>query len=630
MEKLSSNQDSVFQRINSKVNIVDIVSHYIQLEKRGKNFVGLCPFHDDKNLGNFSVSPEKQFFKCFSCGEKGNAINFVQKYERISYLEAAKRVCEISGIDEPELNKVKKTVTNPKVEKALSALELLTSYYSLYLYKEEEARDGLTYLHNRGLNDEVISRFNVGFAPKDSEKVIKFLVTNKNYSYQELDYAGIVDYNNSNLKDKNAGRVVFPIRNKDNKVVGFSARIIDKNSSSAKYINTSETLVFHKSNILYNYYEAQNHARKCGYVYLLEGFMDVIACYRVGIYSAIALMGTALTKEHLKMIKELNVTVRLCLDLDSPGQKAMYQIIKVFEANNIPYELVNNDVSFNYKDSDEILSNLGENGLVSYLSKLVDKFTWVINFYKKTHNLDSFKEREGLLNRIKPMLIKLNPLEFEECVKKLSLITGFSTGAIIDTLNLKKLRESSKETSLNETKSEEIIEESEKEIPIYNEKETKRKLSSRNITRLKNLEHQIIGYIIHSEQARDYFISLYNYEFYDKEANEIFSAIKKYIKKKGENKIEINELLDEIDDTYLKTKVKKMFNLRMVEQYSNLIQSRLIEGCKEAKDALDRELLRQNEDTSDIEKVKLTINSQKKVVKENKALKEVKVYAKNR
>lgn len=135
MEKLSSNQDSVFQRINSKVNIVDIVSHYVQLEKRGKNFVGLCPFHDDKNLGNFSVSPEKQFFKCFSCGEKGNAINFVQKYERISYLEAAKRVCEISGIDEPELNKVKKTVTNPKVEKALSALELLTSYYSLYLYK---------------------------------------------------------------------------------------------------------------------------------------------------------------------------------------------------------------------------------------------------------------------------------------------------------------------------------------------------------------------------------------------------------------------------------------------------------------------------------------------------------------
>ena len=272
-------------------DIVKVISAYQPLTQHGKEYIGLCPFHNDSSP-SMHVSPSKRIFKCFACGTGGDAIGYVMKREGLSYFEAMKKVAEISGYHDPRLEdkQFNKPVDEAKVP-LFKCLHDLTVYYQ-YALSTEEGKLALDYLDKRGLDSEIRNKYLLGYAFLDGEATIKYLQS-KGHSLKTIEDVGIASISNGVYKDKNAGRVIFPILDKDGRVIGYSARTL--HNDDAKYVNTQGTALFYKSNVLYNYNVAKDKAHLDGYVYVLEGFMDVFALHKIGIDSAVALMGTALT-----------------------------------------------------------------------------------------------------------------------------------------------------------------------------------------------------------------------------------------------------------------------------------------------------------------------------------------------
>lgn len=553
-----NNDSNVFEDIKKRVDIVDIINHYVPLKQNGRNFGGLCPFHDDKNAGNFSVSKEKQIFKCFACGKTGNAISFVEYYEHCSPLDAARKVCDIAGINEPRLDKFKssKLVVDPKVEKTLTILKEINDYYSISLFQSDEGKEALNYLHNRGLNDEIILKFDIGYSLKNGKTLIDYLTKTKGFSLKEINETGIIDLNNEKgeIIDKNHGRISFAIKNSEGKICGFSCRVFGNNQSDFKYVNTSSTIVFNKSEILYNFFNASNEASKVGYIYVLEGFMDVIACYRAGIKSAVGLMGTSLTDQHINLFKKLgnNIEIRFCLDLDKPGQIAMYKNFDRFEKNKIKYRLVNNFVNFSYKDSDEIITNLGKDGLLTFLNNLIDKPNWIINYFKKNNDLSLLENKEKLINYFIPILNNnSNLIEVDLYIKLLEKETGVSFNTI------KSMLDSKKEVNIQ------------KEIPTSN-KVTKN--DSINIDNgLKKAEKLMIKFVLQNSEALSLFKERLDW-FNTPKYEEIYELIINYYSKNGNNypisKEELIKLINESNKKDLADEINDIYSYRKFDLYS--------------------------------------------------------------
>lgn len=500
-------------------DIVEVVSHFIKLEKRGKNYEALCPFHDDKKLGNFYVSQEKGIFKCFACNSGGNAITFVQKYTNCSFVEAVKKVAEIIGYRDERLQdivQVKKV--DPKIQSIYDCLNDIANFYETSLFQSNESQDALDYLHGRGLTDDIIKYFRIGYAQLKGENIINFLLK-KGYSLQTISDAGILNLSQTPYRDINSGRIAFSISDKDNNIVGFSCRKFREfDDSNAKYINTSSTKLFNKSNILFNFYNASMEARKVGYVYILEGFMDVIACYRVGIKSAIGLMGTALTKENVQLLRYLKCEVRLCLDLDEPGQQNTLKIADLLDESGIKYQIVSNEIDFNAKDSDEILKKFGENKLREYLTKLINKGEYLINYYTKNSSFDTLEHKKEFLKKMIPFLASLNDeLDFEEYINKVNFKTGFSKEVIKS--YVKKFKKGNKQDK-----------EVKEEIEV-NEHE----LLSRNkvISRLNLAEMQIIRYMLENKDAVKIYQERLGY-FVEPSYRNIASTIEEFIVHQGD------------------------------------------------------------------------------------------------
>ena len=417
-------------------DIVEVISHYIKVEKKGRNYSSLCPFHNDQSLGNFYISKEKGIFKCFSCGAGGNAINFVQRIENCTYREAIFKVADLIGYRDTRLldyRQVEKV--DPETKAIQDCLNEISLFYENSLFMSESGKEALEYLHKRGLTDDIIRHFKIGFSQDKGENIIEFLKSKK-FSIKTIAETGIIHLENTPYRDLNAGRITFAITDRNNQVVGFSCRKFRENDkSNAKYINTSSTKLFNKGNLLYNYYNALNEAKKVNYVYLLEGFMDVIACYRVGIKSAIGLMGTALSKDNLQSLRYMNCEIRLCLDLDEPGQMNMLKISDILSDANIKYRLVNNNVPFKEKDTDEILKNYGEEKLKEYLSNLLAKGEWLLNYYKKNLNLSTLDGKKKIVSNLLPFLSSLKEdLEIDFYINQLVNLTGYSYETIYNAL----------------------------------------------------------------------------------------------------------------------------------------------------------------------------------------------------
>lgn len=509
---------SIVEDILKRADIVDVISSYINVIKKGRSYVAVCPFHDDKNP-SMMVSKEKQIFKCFVCGTGGNAITFIQKYENISFENAVKKLAELIGYKDERLN-IKSTAS--KQEEANAPLyvtcEELTKFYMMTLLAKE-GEEGKKYLTERFIDDDVIKQFRIGFCPNNPLISIKYLQA-KNCTLKDIETIGVAGHSNGQYVDKNAGRVVFPLTDINGKVVGYSARKIN-NSDEAKYVNSPETPLFQKGNIIYNYANAKKTARLDGYCYLLEGFMDVIALYRAGVKSAVALMGTALTMQQVNLLKRLNVEIRLCLDSDNPGQMATLKAIELFDKANVKYRIVRR--SNGPKDADEILDKYGKDNLIKWLNILIDKVQFAMNYFSRTNPLNTIDERKRFILDFLPFLKNVNSeLELEEYIVNIAKITKFDRKVITNALEKYK-KNNTREENANIT------------LDIHPERKA--------LKRLQLTERMFVYQMLYSKKAL---------EFYkDKDvplSNEIFSKIASYIMEyyRNHENMTINDLINSV------------------------------------------------------------------------------------
>ncbi len=422
--------ESLINDVIKNADIVSVISSYIPVTRKGRSYTALCPFHDDVNP-SLMISQDKQIYKCFVCGAGGNAITFVQNYEKVPFMEAARKVASLSNFFDPRLEKVTapKKVDSEK-ENIYKCLEDLTLYYSICL-QSEEGDQALKYLEGRGLDEKIQNKYRLGYAMQDGAATCSFL-QQKGHSIKSIDDSGIASMLNGTLVDKNRGRVIFPIEDEDGRVVGYSARSL-KSGDDAKYINTSETQIFHKGDVLYNYHNAMSEAKLKGYVYLVEGFMDVFALDRVGISSAVALMGTALTKNQIALLRKLNVEVRVCLDGDNPGMDAALKISSALSKEGLKYRIV--DAAGDTRDLDEILAADGADALINHVNNLYERIDFALNYYQRSNALKTSDDRRKLVVNFLPILnsIKDN-FERDNYIYRLSKVVNFTTDSINDLL----------------------------------------------------------------------------------------------------------------------------------------------------------------------------------------------------
>ena len=443
---IDSKLEELTRDVLAHSDMVGVISSYIHLTKKGRNYWAPCPFHDDSNP-SLSVNPEKRIWKCWVCGFGGTEINFVQRYEKITYFEALKKVAEINGYTDERLEGfVKQKPIDEKKVPLFKALNDLTIYYQ-YALNTEEGKEGLDYFESRNLDAACRTKYRLGYSFKDGKATCDFLQS-KGHSLKTIDDIGIAVLNNGNYVDKSAGRVIFPICDADGNVIGYSARRLGS-GSEAKYVNSPETYLFHKSNVLYNFHIAKEKAKLNGFVYVCEGFMDVFALGKIGIDNAVALMGTALTKEHIGMLRSLNAEVRLCLDGDLPGQKAMMEAAKALAKAGINVRIVDNQNS--PKDPDEILNQDGPEALKKYVNNLVNRIDFALNYFKNTNPLTTLDSKKALIKQFIPILLDIkSQLELDSYLIKLAGVTGFEVQAIRELLKKARLeaKQSSKDPSV--------------------------------------------------------------------------------------------------------------------------------------------------------------------------------------
>lgn len=339
--------------IFDNIDIVSLVSEYVKLEKRGQNYLGLCPFHNEKTP-SFTVSPEKKIAHCFGCGKGGNIFQFVSLIENITYNQAIAKLGTRLGLDlESNDNKEASYDLNNELDIMYYGHRLLADYYNYILLNTKEAEDALKYLLDRGLSEDVIKHFNLGYAPRDSNIALNFFNSNK-INFDLMVEAGLLGKNdNGDYYDVFKDRVMFPIKNNQNQVVAFSGRTMSSDKSVPKYYNTHETKIFEKRTVLYNFSDARSFIAKENEVILCEGYMDVIKAHQNGMKNAVALMGTNIDNNKLKELLSLVKKITLSLDNDEAGSKAQIEIgNRIIQTTDNVYKLKFSGA----KDLDEFLT----------------------------------------------------------------------------------------------------------------------------------------------------------------------------------------------------------------------------------------------------------------------------------
>lgn len=375
-----------FNKIRTSVNIVDVIGSYINLDKKGKNYFGICPFHEDHNP-SLSVSEEKQIYTCFVCGATGNVFSFVKDYENISFLEAVEKIADSNGIKlTHKLNYVKRYNTEYEI------YNLAVKFYKNNL----KSKDGLKakeYLKSRNIDDNIINDFEIGVSFSDNN--LSKLLLSKKYDEKMLTSIGLCG-KSKELFDIFRNRIMFPIHNSNGEPIGFSGRIYNGEADS-KYVNTRETYIFKKGETLFNYHRAVIEAKKMKYIVICEGQMDAIRIYSSGVKNVVATMGTALTKEHVYLIKKLNVRVVLNMDSDKAGINAALTNGEILKSNGIDVSVIKLDGA---KDPDEYILKYGIDSYKDVINHAINLFDFKINYLKSNKNLNNADELTDYINNV--------------------------------------------------------------------------------------------------------------------------------------------------------------------------------------------------------------------------------------
>lgn len=498
--------------IRQQADIVDVMSRYITLEKKGKDYKAICPFHDDHDP-SLSISTDKQIFKCFVCGTGGNVFTFVQKIENISFLEA---VCKVAELIHYPLH-MDTSQFQPKVDENQPLYDCVQSYIRFLTYElqSENSESVKRYLSQRKINEDIIKRFEIGYAPESSRSV-KYLKA-KGFNEQILTDTGLIRTHDLDTYAVFDNRLMIPIHDENGNPVGFTARRLNEDKDVAKYINTSETKIYHKGHLIFNYHRAKEFAKKNKRCILVEGAMDVIAFEKADIHESIACLGTACTKEQITLLKRLNVPLVVCYDGDRAGKAATYKFGKLAVDYGLNFSIVKNTTG---KDPDEIFNELGKDELYLSVHKTVSFVEFLFDYLPNQYDLDNYEDKKKFTLEMQSF-IERTCTDFEKAdyYSRIRDLTGFDLS----------------HQSAN--------------IPAPKKESRNNAAVVRNIEPLKNgrtlAEHGVLWMILNSKLAADQFkdqigffqdpvceeLSLYCYDMYRNMDHIDFDVLMSYIEK---------------------------------------------------------------------------------------------------
>lgn len=392
--------DDIIEEVRMKNDIVDVVSQYVKLNRRGNTYFGLCPFHNEKTP-SFSVTPSKQMYYCFGCGAGGNVYNFVMEYENYTFGEALQHLADRAGVQLPKIEYSREA--REKAEKRATLLEInkLAASYFYYQLRRENGSQAYAYLINRGVSEDTIKKFGLGYSDKYSDDLYKFLKS-KNYSDDLLRESGLFNVDERHgMYDKFWNRVIFPIMDVNNRVIGFGGRVMG--DGKPKYLNSPETKIFDKSRNLYGLNIARTTRKN--YLILCEGYMDVISMHQVGFTNAVASLGTALTSGHASLLKRYTQEVLLLYDSDDAGVRAALRAIPILREAGITSRVVSLKP---HKDPDEFIKALGGEEFEKRLERAMDSFMFRIHMAQKEFTMEEPQGQNRFFERCAQMLLELS------------------------------------------------------------------------------------------------------------------------------------------------------------------------------------------------------------------------------
>ena len=416
--------DEIVEEVRSRNDIVDIISGYVRLQKRGSNYFGLCPFHNEKSP-SFSVSPGKQMYYCFGCGAGGNVITFLMEYENYTFAEALKVLADRAGVTLPQEDNSREAKAREELRTTLLKINKLAASFFYWQLHQPQGEIGYRYFKNRALTDETIKRFGLGFAGK-SGGLYQFL-KGKGYDDAILKETGLFAIEERGARDKFWNRVMFPIMDVNNRVIGFGGRVMG--DGTPKYLNSPETKIFDKSRNLYGL----NYARTAREDYLLvcEGYMDVIALHQAGFSNSVASLGTALTSQHANLLKRYTNRVILTYDSDGAGIRAALRAIPLLKEAGISTKVLNMKP---YKDPDEFIKNLGADEFRKRIGQARNSFLFEIDVLKENYSMQDPEQKTEFQNQVARKL-----LEFPEALERDNYMQAVASEYFINYEDLRRL-----------------------------------------------------------------------------------------------------------------------------------------------------------------------------------------------
>jgi len=432
----------LLEEIRNRCDIVDIISEYLHLKPAGKGFKGLCPFHGEKTP-SFMVSPEKQLFHCFGCGEGGNVFNFLMKYEKLSFFEAVKMLAKKSGVSLPA-DEEKENFLHREKERLYKLNNLAANYYRECLFKTDQGKKVINYFKKRGINDTSVEKYRLGYAPSSWDALTNFL-KKKGYSYEELIKAGIIRKSKIEGKyiDYFRDRIIFPIFNLSGRVIGFGGRVLD--NSLPKYINSPETLVYNKGSALYSLNFAKEDIRKKNYLIVVEGYTDVLVTQQYEFNNVAASLGTALTTKQIDLIKRFTDTVLIAYDADSAGNMATLRSLDLLVRAGLNVKVI--DLPQDYDPADFLIKK-GEKPFQDLIERSFSLVDYKLKLLCSKYGIKTIEGKVKIIKGIIPTLSVMgNEVELRAQTKKISEELKLSEEAIL--IELKRYKRGSIDFSSN-------------------------------------------------------------------------------------------------------------------------------------------------------------------------------------
>lgn len=397
--------EDLVEEIRTKNDIVEVISSYIKLQRKGSSYFGLCPFHNEKSP-SFSVSPSKQMYYCFGCGAGGNVFTFIMEYENYNFQEAMKYLAERVGSELPEVEYTKEARAQADLKSTILDINKQAAQYYYYQLKDESGKNAYGYFKNRELTDETIKKFGLGYTGKYNNHLYQYFKS-KGYEDELLSQTGLFHMDEKKgVYDKFFNRAMFPIMDVNNKVIGFGGRVMGE--GNPKYLNSPETKVFDKSRNLYGLNFARTSRKN--YLLLCEGYMDVIALHQAGFTNAVASLGTAFTQGHANLMKRYTEQVYITFDSDAAGKNAAIRAIPILKDVGMSVKIINMQP---YKDPDEFIKNLGADAFEERIEKATNSFMFELEILEQGYDMNDPESKTKFFHEVAKKI-----LEFQEDLTK--------------------------------------------------------------------------------------------------------------------------------------------------------------------------------------------------------------------